>query len=191
MAAFVNVVMPCSTNPYLSDAVVLGTVLAVAFVLPAPASAGVLDVTRTAPSSETITFDPALTTTTRPTDITISSQYGPCVSASVPGLTSGTSFLQLTDIPQDCLDVGISDPAERTITWNTGQTSTLSGNLFHNIVGATQVTTITGTVTSGLFAGDTFVHVVTAPAASVALCNLGLGTVPALYGQITLEITSV
>jgi hypothetical protein len=179
-----------SRHPRLVAAV-LGTVLSLALFLPVPASAGVLDVTCTVPSSESIVFQPPLTTTTQPTDITISSQYGVCVSASVPSLTSGTSFLQLTGIPQDCLDLGISDPAQRTITWNTGQTSTLSGNLFHNIVGATQVTTITGTVTSGLFAGDTFVHVVTAPAASITLCTLGLGTVPSLHGVITLEITSV
>ncbi|MFD6620162.1 hypothetical protein ACFWFB_33515 [Streptomyces albidoflavus] len=58
-------------------------------------------------------------------------------------------------------------------------------------VGAALVVTQTGTVTSGLFAGDAVVMTQTGPAADVLLCTAGLGTVSGIYGLVTLEITSV
>ncbi|WP_262379363.1 hypothetical protein [Nonomuraea sp. PA05] len=174
-----------------SLAALLGALLAAVPLVTAPASAGVLDVTCTAPSSEAISYQPALTSTTQPVTVTISSQYGVCVSATVPSLTSGTAYLQAPGIPLSCQDLLLAGPVYRTITWNTGQSSTLSGNLTSTITGGVVVATITGTVTAGLFQGDTFVYLVTAPATSILLCTIGLGTVSSVYGLVTLEITSL
>jgi hypothetical protein len=58
------------------------------------------------------------------------------------------------------------------------------------VAGAVLVVTITGTVTSGLFAGDTVVQTVTGPATDILLCTAGLGTVSTVYSLVALEITS-
>ena len=52
------------------------------------------------------------------------------------------------------------------------------------------VYTLTGTVTSGLFTGDTVLQTSTAPATNILLCTLGLGTVSSIYSLVTLAITS-
>jgi hypothetical protein len=172
--------------------VLLGAILVTAALLtPAsPASAGVLDATCTPPSSNTVTYNPPLTLTPSNVQITGSTSYGPCVSLSVPGLTSGSTAAQATGT-RSCLSLLGASPRTFTITWNTGQTSTLSGNQSSTIVGAALVVAFTGTVTSGLFTGDTVLHTITGPATDVTLCTLGLGTVSSIYSTVTLEITSV
>ncbi|MFJ4478801.1 hypothetical protein [Streptomyces xanthochromogenes] len=105
-------------------------------------------------------------------------------------MTSGTSTLVTTG-SRTCLDLLSSNSVTLPITWNTGDTSTLSGNSVVNVVGAVNQTEVTGTVTSGLFAGDTFVMNVTGAATDILLCTAGLGTVSSLYDTITLEITSL
>lgn len=50
---------------------------------------GLLDLTCTAPSSETIRWNQPLTNQTRPTDFTISSRYSLCLSTRVLAMPSG------------------------------------------------------------------------------------------------------
>ncbi|MFF4344199.1 hypothetical protein ACFY00_30265 [Kitasatospora sp. NPDC001540] len=161
-------------------------------LLASPAhAAGVLDTTCTPPSSSTTTYSPPLTLTPQPSSSTLSYQFGPCVSLSQPAVTSGTSTRTNPASSRSCLDLLGVSAGTLTITWNTGQTSTLSVNVTSTRAGAALVVTQTGTVTSGLFAGDTVVITQTGPAADVLLCTAGLGTVPSIYGLLTLEITSV
>ncbi|MEU4745162.1 hypothetical protein AB0G02_32525, partial [Actinosynnema sp. NPDC023658] len=54
------------------------------------ASAGVLDVTCTPPSSQSATYTPPLTATPQDVAGSSSTQYEPCVSLSNPAITSGT-----------------------------------------------------------------------------------------------------
>ncbi len=154
------------------------------------ASAGVLDVTCTPPSSHNTSYDPPLTLAPQNVAFTITTQYGPCVSLSNPAITSG--FRSTTGVApgRSCLDLLDSGFLTSTITWNTGQTSTIAVNSSTTVVGAALVVTMTGTVTSGLFAGSTVVQVFTGPAADVLLCTAGLGTVAGIYSLVTLEITS-
>ncbi|MCK2218195.1 hypothetical protein MF672_031045 [Actinomadura sp. ATCC 31491] len=156
-----------------------------------PASAGTLDVTCTPPSSVAVTYDPPLTASPQTVTSTTNQQYGPCVSASVPGLTSGSRFTVVTSSGLSCLELLAARPFGFTITWNTGQTSTISGNLVANLSGGVLTVTVTGTVTSGLFAGDTVVQQQVGAATDLTLCTLGQGTVSSHYGLVTLEITSV
>ncbi len=175
-------------------AVLTITVSASALLVLGPAgtaSAGVLDVTCTPPSSETVTYTPPLTTAPQAVTINSTTQYGPCVSLSNPAISSGSRTRTLLIPGRTCLDLLNSGSTTFTIVWNTGQTSTISSNFTSTTVGAALVVTDTGTVTSGLFAGSTVVQVLTAPATDVLLCTAGLGTVSSIYSVITLEITSV
>jgi hypothetical protein len=118
-------------------------------------------------------------------------QLGPCVSTSVPGLTSGTHSDAGAPRERTCLELLDSRTMVRTVTWNTGDTSTLTLNRTTTVSGAVLVITMTGTVTSGLFAGDTVVGTATGAATDILLCTLGLGTVSSVYTTTVLEITSV
>ncbi|MFD1146233.1 hypothetical protein [Saccharothrix hoggarensis] len=155
-----------------------------------PATAGALDVTCLPTSSQTASFSPPLTLTPGPTTVTASTQYGPCTSTSVPELTSGSRSATITYPALSCLDLVTSAPLTFTITWNTGQTSTISGSTTVTTAGAALVVTITGNVTAGLFAGDSVVQTITGPSTAVTLCTLGMGTVPSIYGVVALSITS-
>ncbi|MCS7478756.1 hypothetical protein ACFFQW_12955 [Umezawaea endophytica] len=155
------------------------------------ASAVVQDVTCTPPSSNTATYNPPLTMTPRDGTLTGTAQYGPCVSVSNPAITSGSSGGTTTVSGRTCLDLLQSGTSAFTITWNTGQTSTISANRTSTIAGGLLVVTNTGTVTSGVFAGSTVVRVITSPATDITLCTLGLGTVSSVYSLITLKIISL
>jgi hypothetical protein len=156
-----------------------------------PATASTLDVTCIPPSSQTTTFTPPLTLVPKPVTVTASTQYGPCSSTTVPGLTAGSRNATIFYPRRSCLDLLKSEAVTFTIHWNTGQQSTISGNTTASVVGAALVVTITGNVTSGLFAGDSVVQTVTGPSTDVTLCTLGLGTVSSIYSLVSLEITSL
>ncbi len=182
------------TSPRTAMAVLMTAVSASALLVLGPAgtaSAGVLDVTCAPPSSVTATYTPPLTTTPRNVAISSTAHYGPCTSLSHPAVTAGFRARTANDQEQTCFDLLDVVSLTFTITWNTGQTSTISANRTINIVGAALVLTDTGTVTSGLFAGSTVVQTTTGPAADVLLCTAGLGTVSSTYAFIALEITSL
>ncbi|MEV7660159.1 hypothetical protein AB0O39_39195 [Streptomyces anulatus] len=144
---------------------------------PAPAHAQAGDLACLPPTSSTVTFTPALTTL--PQDVTVHSTnlFGPCTSATVPGITSGT-FSGTFAVPgRSCLTLAGSGTSRSTITWNTGQTSTLTLNYTTQIVGAVYTSVLTGVVSGGLFQGDSVVSNQTGPATDILTCTLGLGTV--------------
>lgn len=148
-----------------------------------------LALTCTPPSSDVVAYDPPLTNTPQTTDFTLSMQFDPCVSVTRPDITSGTSSVETT-VERSCLQLLDNFEFTHTIVWNTGETSTMSGPVTVNVVGAALVATHTGTVTDGVFEGDSFVRVVTGPATDVLLCTLGLGTVSSVESVVTLQIIS-
>jgi hypothetical protein len=117
-------------------------------------------------------------------------ELGPCVAPTDPELTAGVSTVAGLSPDATCARLLGAQPVTITITWNTGQTTTLSGNSVNSIVGVNLVSTTTGTVTAGLFAADTFVHTAVYTGTDLLLCLAGLGTVSSLFGQITLEIVA-
>ncbi|MFD7922038.1 hypothetical protein ACFV3R_22765 [Streptomyces sp. NPDC059740] len=164
----------------------------VGYATPAAATtAGLLDATCTPPSSAVSTYNPPLTSAQQVSAATISYQLGPCVSVSQPGLTSGTADVSNPPRQRSCLDLLSSGSTTIVVTWNTGQKSTLSLHFSTTVAGAVLEVLQTGTVTSGLFQGDTVVLDQTGPAANVLLCTAGLGSVPSIDSLVTLEITSV
>lgn len=161
-------------------------------VIPAaPASAGVLDMTCTPPTSVLNSYSPALTLAPQTVTVTTTALYGPCVSLSQPAITSGTRSATVTTTTS-CADLLGPGTFTYTITWNTGQTSTLSTNYTRVAAGALYTVTATGVVTAGVFAGDTVLVNYTGPSTDITLCTLGIATVSNIYLPLgTLEITSV
>ncbi|MEU4745880.1 hypothetical protein AB0G02_36200 [Actinosynnema sp. NPDC023658] len=169
----------------------LSIVLAlVPFATTGTAAAAGLDLTCTPPSSASLLFDPPATNSPQTETLTVSRQYGPCVSATHPDITSGHSGATGTAAGATCVSLLGANAITIPITWNNGQTSTLSGNNVSNMSGLTLTVVTTGTVTSGVFTGATFVHTIVYPSQNILLCNLGLGTLSALYGQVVLEIAT-
>jgi hypothetical protein len=173
--------------PHVLVAAILGLAAPLATIT--PAAAGVLDVTCTPPSTNVNTYTPPLTATPQTVVVNSSGQYS-CVSATVPGLTSGTRSVEVTAPGRSCLDLLAEFTITQTITWNTGQTSTISGTSTVAIAGATHVTTMTGTVMAGLFTGDSVLSTTVGPSAPILLCTLGLGTVSSTTSTLLLSITS-
>lgn len=156
----------------------------------APAYAGVADLTCTPPSGNLNEYDPPLTLTPQPVALTLTAQYGPCVSPSQPTITSGARAVTV-NITAGCLDLLGAASGSYTITWNTGQTSTVAVNTNRVIAGAAYTLASTGVVTSGVFAGDAVVANLTGPSTDITLCTLGLGSVDKIYTIGTLELTSL
>lgn len=167
---------------------VLVLAVAASLVTAAPATA-VTVLTCTTPSSETITYDPELTAEPGLTTTTVSTSYGPCVAPNT-NITSGSRAFAVTGV-RSCLTLLATVPVVFTIVWDTGETSTLTGSATTSIVGLTLVSTHTGSVTSGKFAGATFVQQIVAPAAQIIACTLGAASVSAINGTVNLVITGL
>jgi hypothetical protein len=172
---------------FLALTVALSSLCATLVAPPAHAAAG--DLTCTAPSSSTITFTPPLTGTPQTTSVHTSNIYSPCVSTSHPAITSGIITGTFVVPQRSCATLTGSGASTSTITWNTGQTSTLTLNFLTQIVGAVYTSTVTGTVTAGLFTGDTVIGNQTGAATDILLCTAGLGTVSSIYTLGTLTFT--
>lgn len=179
-------------RPLRAVAATVAAVLSMA-VLPvsgpaASATAAAGTVNCVPPSSNVTTFEPPLTNTPQPVRIVGSTQFGPCVSASDPEVTSGTSYVEIDSVTRSCGSLLAPTIADYTIVWNTGETSTISGNRTSTIEGVVVVVTLTGTVTSGPFAGSSVVQTISGPSLDLLNCTLGLGSVSAVYSLVTLTI---
>lgn len=102
-----------------------------------------------------VTYSPPLTNTLKTTTINSQTSFGTCVSLTHPGIVSGTVANGTTTGPSSCTAVLGNFSAVNVITWNTGQTSTFTFNGYVNEVDGQFVIVLTGSITSGLFAGAT------------------------------------
>ncbi|MET9500040.1 hypothetical protein [Streptomyces sp. NPDC006552] len=161
-------------------------------VAPAHASGGLeLAACTLAGSTETTDYSPALTSARQSSTVSIDTQYRNCLAPTEPALSSGSRSSVFTR-ETSCLDLANGGQRTYTIDWNTGQQSTLSGMSTANVVGAVLTTTTTGTVTSGLFQGATFIQqVVSIPNLNITLCTVGAGSLAHLDNTVTLVITGV
>ncbi|MEU3462995.1 hypothetical protein ABZ721_24020 [Streptomyces sp. NPDC006733] len=123
-------------------------------------------------TSGTTTYNPGLTYTPQTSAITTQTAFAPCVSLSAPLVTSGARSANFSRPDQSCLTLLESGTGTNTITWNTGQTTTAQFTVTSTVAGGIRTTTQTGTVTAGLFTGDTFLNVVTAPTTDLLNCVL-------------------
>lgn len=97
------------------------------------------------------TFDPGVTLQLRPVTITSAANYGPCVSSGSPAITSGGYGVVVTGL-LSCLAGSVSITV--TITWNTGETTTVAANGVVVLRPANETVVVyQGTVTAGRFSG--------------------------------------
>ena len=171
----------------VSVAAAVGLATSAALVVVPPAQAAVGDLVCIPPSSTTISYSPALTSSPQTATASVTFALSSCVSTTVPAITSGTAQKSAVVLNRSCLNLTGSSSSASTITWNTGQTSSILVTSIVTIVGAVYNVTSTGTVTSGLFAGDTVVADRVGAATDILLCTLGLGTVSS--GPTTTTLT--
>ncbi|HSV64918.1 MAG TPA: hypothetical protein VLJ59_03285 [Mycobacteriales bacterium] len=150
------------------------------------AAADVLDVTCV--GTQTVTYNPGLTLQPKLQSIHFNNIFAPCVSATVPELTSGVSIGTAQRVAS-CLDLAEPDSSVLTINWNISQSSVFAYNRTVTTVGGTTVVTLTGVITFGLFAGDTAIIVTTGPAINLLDCLSPPG-VTNRAGVVALTITS-
>jgi hypothetical protein len=169
-------------------AAMLVVIASVPFATAGAATTGLDLLTCTLPSTVSLRFNPPATNSPQTETLTVSRQYKPCVSAMHPDITSGHSTDTGTFPDGTCLSPFRTNKITIPITWNNGQTSTLSGENVSSMAGVTLTVDTTGTVTSGVFTGATFKHTVVYPSEKILQCNLGLGTLSDLKGEVNLEI---
>jgi hypothetical protein len=102
-----------------------------------------------------LTYSPAVTATPQTVTLTAQTTFGTCVSLTHPSIVSGTVPANSVTTTSSCNQLlGTASPTF-TITWNTGQTSTLTANTYTDKVDGQPVVILLGSITSGLFAGAT------------------------------------
>ncbi|MFB7175655.1 hypothetical protein ACFCYM_33250 [Streptomyces sp. NPDC056254] len=154
---------------------------------PAQAAAG--DILCTAPSNDFSIYSPPLSLTPASTTVTITRDLNNCTSLSVPAITwEHVTVAQVTIPSYSCLTLLKTATTTITFHWNNGATSVVTGTRVVNLAAATLTTTVTGTLTSGLFTGDTFVYQLVGPSTDILACTLGLGTVSRIDSVATLTI---
>jgi hypothetical protein len=121
----------------------------------APAAPGDLTCTE----NESVSYSPGLLNTRRPVDVSVNNILS-CTSLTEPAVTGGHVQATIRGLNRSCTDLGASGSGSYTITWNTGETSSISYNRSANYVLGTLVIVENGTVTAGKFTGDSTTHVV-------------------------------
>ncbi|MFI8939530.1 hypothetical protein [Streptomyces syringium] len=135
--------------------------------------------------TESVTYQPGVTFAARKIDITTDGRFGSCAD-SRGEVTSG-SYGERFTVFAGCNNLLDGFEAQRTFTWNTGDTSVMKATGSSTVVAGQVVTTIKGTVTQGRFRGRTVVQVITLPQPDLARC-LTTGLTGAT-GVTTLAIT--
>jgi hypothetical protein len=135
--------------------------------VPGSAHAAVGDLVCTV--SSTVSYSPGITLTSSTQTITWSVQYSGCTSTTGATVAVGSRGGNTTRA-RSCLAVQPPFDGPFTITWDDSTTSVIDGEGQAEDVGGQTVYTITGTVTSGRFAGDLIVEVVTQSSLNLLAC---------------------
>jgi hypothetical protein len=158
------------------SAVVLLT-LALGLVVESPAHAtGGIDLSCSLLSLDKIFLTPPVTLAPQSVTVDKKTTYRFCHAPSAPDVVSGELVRNFTR-PDSCPQALGAGPTAQTITWNTGETSTMSvvrtPTLEHGIYKVTFI----GTVTAGLFTGSAAKQVYYADGRDLQHCLDGDGTV--------------
>jgi len=141
----------------------------IASAAPASAAPALAPTVLTCQGSETDSYSPALTNT--PTTIAVTSRaQHTCLGLSSPSVTKAAIAFPITQTGYSCTSVLRSGDGSSVIDWGGGRTSTFRFSGVVNVADGTLVTTQTGTITSGLFAGSVAVRVITGPQLGVLEC---------------------
>jgi hypothetical protein len=137
--------------------VVVALIASSLLVSPSSAHAALGDLTCT--ENESVSYSPGLVNTRRPVDVSVYNVLS-CTSLTDPAVAGGHVQATVRGLNRSCTDLAASGSGSYTITWNTGETSTISYNRSANYVLGTLVIVENGTVTAGKFTGDSATHVV-------------------------------
>jgi hypothetical protein len=134
------------------------TVAAVAALGVAAAPASATSLVSCTVGSEHLTLTPGVTNTPQTVTVAFTDTYGsplvPCVSSD-PTVTGGTAVVSFPLPDATCQDPLTTLPGSQVITWSNGQRSTFSFETTITEVEGETVSTNTGTITAGEFAGGT------------------------------------
>lgn len=133
-----------------------------------------------------LTYTPGLTYTPQSVTLTASTVYARCISSDRPDITSGTYSANPPGPRESCLTLLGSTSGTRTYHWNTGETSTVSFVDTNSVVAGNLVVEQVGTVTSGVFAGQSSSGTLTLTGNFLTCLTTGLTT---LAGPNILLIT--
>ncbi|MGX7829732.1 hypothetical protein ACTG9Q_32075 [Actinokineospora sp. 24-640] len=111
----------------------------------------------TCTENETVPYSTGLLTTRRPVDVSVHNVLSR-TSLTDPAITQGHVRATIHGLNRSCTDLAASGSGSYTITWNTGETSTISYNRSANYVLGALVIVENGTVTAGKFTGDSTTH---------------------------------
>ncbi|MEV7803004.1 hypothetical protein AB0O28_08665 [Microbispora sp. NPDC088329] len=134
--------------------------------------------------TESDAYDPGVIFQPRTFEITTTGRFTSCLGG---GEVTGGSYDEQFSMSAGCNDLLDGFQGARTVTWNTGQASVIEGTGSSTAVAGQVVTTFTGTVTSGPFAGRSVVQLITLPQPGLLKC-LTTGFTGAT-GVTTLTIT--
>jgi hypothetical protein len=175
-------------RPVLAGLVTLAMLFGGAIATGPAASAGIADIACT--GTQVSTFSPALTSTVQNVTTTQNTALSNCLGLSQQGITAGLVTTSGSSA-MACKTLLQSQAVTFNVTWNTGQTSTISGSTIYALAGPALVGTFNGTIQSGAFAGDTVVVTNTAPSLPYLMCVLGLGNVPSINSNVVFAATGL
>jgi hypothetical protein len=142
----------------------------------------------TCTGSSAINYSPGLTNT--PQTVTYSETETYSCTSTDTSLTAGSSSVNITLAGASCNGGGVFPATAYTITWNNGQSSTISLTFTDLIILGTEQVTGVGTVTSGEFAGGAVTIVWLYPVLNPLQCLTSQG-VTSQSGTVTAQIVVV
>ncbi len=169
---------------YSAAAILLG---AGAALLPAMSVQAATLGTLTCQGTESIAYSPPLTPAPQATKISAETTFGPCVSTDL-SIDGGMARVHAVSPSASC-DGLTEGTVKTTITWSNGNTSTFSATRTTDDINGQIVTTDTGVIASGEFAGNKATEVTTLPDLDPAACETT--GIASASGTATFEILPI
>lgn len=163
--------------------VVCALLIALSAVLAPPAGAAIRQLSCV--GTQSTTFSPGLTNTPATTTVGYRAIFAPCISLTDPTVTAGTyggSFVRVSS----CTSLLSSPAGRRTLNWTNGRSSVFEFTSTATYAAGQLITTLTGAITSGAFAGSTAIQTLTAVADPTQCANPG--GVSSLFGVVQLQV---
>jgi hypothetical protein len=156
-----------------------------AVLLPAASAHAATLGTLTCQGTEFTTFAPSLTSTPTSTLLFSDDTFGPCVSTDTT-ISGGIAYSQTADSTASCGTLLSDGSGSTAFFWSNGNSSTFSYTRTTVDLNGEIVSTETGTITSGEFAGNLATEVNVLPTLDLTACqSAGLSSAS---GTATLEI---
>jgi hypothetical protein len=157
-----------------------------AVLLPATSAHALTLGTLTCQGTEFTTFSPSLTQTAASTFISSADTFGPCVSTDRT-ISGGLAYTEESDASASCSTLLSESSGSTTFLWSNGKSSTFSYNKTTIDVNGEIISTETGTITSGEFAGNLTTEVLVLPTLDLSACESSAG-ISTASGTATLTI---